>query len=215
MGQKMLPPPPRGRNLLGDRDLEWTWILARIPDGPGEALDLGPGQFWFLSLTAAQKGFAVLAMDREEYVHHFIPEGITSKRADFLEVEFPRSTYDLILSCSTMEHIGLPDRYGAQHSIPDGDLFTMRNLLGAIKRSGIMLMTIPVGLDAVSIPHHRIYGEARLPMLLQDWKVEEESYWIKQMDDQWHNVSRKEALSVPGTDDYYGLGCFALRKETE
>jgi SAM-dependent methyltransferase len=212
LGQEILPPPPRGKNLLGDRDLEWTWIMARIPNGPGEALDLGSGKFWYLALTAAQKQFQVLSIDREQYVHYFVPEGITVQNADLLTKTFPVSFYDLILSCSTMEHIGLPDRYGVRQYVVDGDLAVMRKLHSAIKPNGILLMTIPVGQDEVFLPNHRIYGNERLPLLLGGWLVDEERYWIKQMDDCWHAVSRAEAVSTPGGRNYYGIGCFALKK---
>jgi SAM-dependent methyltransferase len=215
MGQKILPPPPVGQNLLGDRDIEWSWILARIPSGPGEALDLGPGHSLLLSLTAAQKGFKVLALDRERYLHHFVAKSITIKRNDILAEKFPESFFDLILCCSTIEHIGLPERYGVQRSFEDGDLATMRNLLFASKPDGIMLLTIPVGLDAVCIPNHRIYGMVRLPKLLEGWWVEEESYWVKQTDDRWHNVSRQEALLSHGSKHHYGLGCYILKKGSE
>jgi len=54
-----VPPPP---NLLGDRDIEYSWIASHISEGPGEALDFGAGQ-GHIGLIAAMKGFNVSAID--------------------------------------------------------------------------------------------------------------------------------------------------------
>jgi hypothetical protein len=41
-------------NLRGDRDIEYSWILANLPSGPGKALDFGCGKS-YLALVAARK----------------------------------------------------------------------------------------------------------------------------------------------------------------
>lgn len=53
------PPPP---NLRGDRHIEYSWIAANMPSGPGAALEFGCGNSW-LSLAAARRGFRTLAID--------------------------------------------------------------------------------------------------------------------------------------------------------
>ena len=30
-------------DLKGDRNVEWSWVAAEMPEGPGMALDFGPG----------------------------------------------------------------------------------------------------------------------------------------------------------------------------
>jgi hypothetical protein len=52
----------------------------------------------------------------------------------------------------------------------------MRQLL---KHGGKMLLTIPVGQDALYPSSHRVYGRERLPRLLDGYIVEKKEYWIK------------------------------------
>jgi hypothetical protein len=203
---------PNELNLMGDRDIEYSWVLSRIGNGPGKALEVGCGDFLLLSLTTAQRGYDVLAMDREQHEYPFITKGVTFKLVDVLKESFSPSYFDLIIVCSTIEHIGLPNRYQVVSPIPEGDLIVMEKLHDAIEPDGVLLLTLPVGLDAVFAPYHRVYGEVRLPRLLKGWSITEEIYWIKQPSNQWLSVSRQEALAQPGSNTHYGLGCFVLRK---
>ena len=203
---------PNELNLMGDRDIEWSWMLSRIKDGPGKALDLGCGDSLLLSLTTAQRGYDVLAVDRERHEYPFIAKAVTFKLVDMLEENFSPNYFDLIMVCSTIEHIGLPNRYQVVYPAPDGDLVVMQKLHDAIEPDGVLLLTLPVGLDAVFAPYHRVYGEVRLPRLLKEWSIAEEIYWIKQPSNGWLSVSRQEALARPGSDHHYGLGCFVLHK---
>jgi len=56
-----------------------------------------------------------------------------------------------------------------------------------------------------------VYGEGRLPRLLEGWTVEEQEYWIKQADGRWVQVERSEALALQPSTIWYGLGLFVLR----
>jgi hypothetical protein len=49
------------RNLWGDRDVEYSFIAAHMPNGPGKALDFGSGSS-YMSLLAALRGFEVIAL---------------------------------------------------------------------------------------------------------------------------------------------------------
>ena len=74
-----------------------------------------------------------------------------------------------------IEHVGLAGRYGSPDDA-DGDLHAMAKMAGLLKPGGDMVLSIPIGRDAVYAPWHRVYGEQRLPQLLERWNVAEESY---------------------------------------
>ncbi len=82
-----------------------------------------------------------------------------------------------------------------------------------------MLLTIPVGQDAVFPPLCRVYGERRLPLLLQNYSVEHEEFWVKDKENRWVPCNRDVALRFkasagswdPGKN-VYALGCFLLRR---
>ena len=74
-----------------------------------------------------------------------------------------------------------------------------------------MLLTVPAGKDAVFLPLERVYGEERLPRLLDGFECSAEQYWTKASENLWHEVDRKEALAFEARVGLYALGLFVLR----
>ena len=199
--------------LSGDRDIEWGFVLARSSKNSNRVLDLGPGN----SSTPLALSFMsneVIALDIN------LPENQTSKisnirwvRGDILNPPNGLGKFNLIINCSTIEHIGLSGRYGSVEN-PDGDLMAMKNLHKLLVEGGRMLLTIPVGLDAVFSPKHRIYGTERLPKLLQGWETIEERYFKKSdVERLWEETSQEHALATAGSKTFYSIGLFVLGRK--
>jgi SAM-dependent methyltransferase len=208
----------REPNLQGDRDIEWTWISANMPSGPGRALDFGTGES-NLAFEAALRGFRVTSIDLTPTSRFFLHPHTEYLQADVLSMRMPKESFDLVINCSTVEHVGLSGRYGVTNDRPDGDLEAMKILRQAMKRGGKMLLTIPVGKDQVFDPLCRVYGKKRLPQLTEGFSIIKEEYWHKKGSNFWSPCSRAEALSFQasaGSWDYleniYALGCLILRK---
>jgi glycosyltransferase involved in cell wall biosynthesis len=205
-------------NLEGDRDIEWSWVAAHIPSGPGEALDFGSGGS-HLGLIAAQRGFHVTSVDLQSIPRPYTHPHLSFISGDLVKLPLCSRRYDLVINCSTVEHVGLAGRYGVTESAPDGDLHAMGRLRELMKSGGAMLLTIPLGQDALFAPLCRVYGEQRLPQLLEGYMLESESYWVKDDKNQWILSTRSAALSFKASagswdplDNVYALGCFVLRK---
>ena len=125
--------------LSGDRDIEWGFVLARSSKNSNRVLDLGPGN----SSTPLALSFMsneVIALDIN------LPENQTSKisnirwvRGDILNPPNGLGKFNLIINCSTIEHIGLSGRYGSVEN-PDGDLMAMKNLHKLLVEGGRMLL---------------------------------------------------------------------------
>jgi SAM-dependent methyltransferase len=192
--------------LAGDRWVEWSFCFARLEDGPGRTLDFG-ADVGFLSLAAAQRGHKVVALDRVKITPDYRHERVEFRQGDILERPLAGESFDQILNCSSVEHVGLAGRYDSS-DVPDGDLQAMAIMRETLKHGGRMVMTIPVGRDLVCPPLHRIYGAERLPRLLDGYTVEEEQYWRK--DAAWEPTDRETALSTPGSESFYSLGLFVL-----
>ncbi len=198
------PPAP---NLWGDRDIEHSWVAAYVPDGPGEGLDFGSGDS-HLSLVAARRGFRMLASDLNPVQWSFQHPSVRFVQADALALPLPPQSFDLILNCSTIEHLGL-GRYGDRVD-PDADLKGMSRLHDLLKPTGIMLLTTPVGIDTVYSPLHRIYGHARLPRLLGHFSVTRNKYCAKKSDNVWSLVDENTAL--PGSQQSHTPSAALLSK---
>lgn len=204
--------------------MEWSFCAAQMPTGPGEAIDFGCGGS-NIGLLAAQKGFHVTAINIEPVQWAYVHPNLQFLKGDLFNVSLPKSHFDLIINCSTVEHVGLVGRYGVTENHIDGDLDSMSLLSELLKPNGIMIMTIPCGEDAVFSPFHRVYGEQRLPSLLKNFFLDLEEYWVKNDDNQWASCTRTIALSFKSLSfkpsslqdipfkNVYALGCFVLRKQ--
>ena len=74
-------------------------------------------------------------------------------------------------------------------------------------------MTIPVGIDEVVAPFHRIYGHKRFPLLVEGYQIHEEEYWYKRdKNDRWIVCDKDTAFAVRGSFEAYALGLFVLTK---
>jgi SAM-dependent methyltransferase len=203
---------PRALDLTGDREIEWLFVAANIPEKAGTALDFGCGDMP-MGLAAALKGYEVYAIDLTAVQWSFVHPAIKFIQGDLNSYDFGDKKFEAILNCSTIEHVGLPGRYGSLNEA-DGDLRAMQRLLALLAPGGKLLMTIPVGQDQVCAPYHRIYGKERLLRLLQGYETIHEEYWVKRPgSNKWVQAGRDEALTLKGSPAFYGLGLFVLAHE--
>ena len=73
-----------------------------------------------------------------------------------------------------------------------------------------MILTIPVGKDAVIKPLHRVYGPIRLRQLLHGYKVKKQKYMGKNQKGYWEEINEDEAFRTESSSSYYSLGLFVL-----
>ncbi len=199
-------------DLSGDRSVEWSWVNAMMPPGPGNALDFGPGKSQ-LATVAAMKGYDTVGVDMTVITRPFLLPNLRFLQGDLMELNLPENHFDLITNCSTIEHSGLSGRYGITKDEEDGDLRAMWKLRSLMKPTAKHLLTIPVGQDAVWRPLHRIYGEERLPKLLRGFAIVSNRCWVKDLFNRWVITSMEEALRKKTEPTLYGLGCFELVRD--
>ena len=206
-----------GPNLLGDRDVEFAWILSEIPSGTGEALDFGVNRSP-IGLAAAQRGYNVTAVHMNAVTWPFAHPRLCTVQGDVLDTALPEKHFDLIVSCGAVQHVGLAGRFGVTEDRPDGDLETMARMRNLLKPDGLMLLTVSLGRDAVFAPFFRVYGRQRLPVLLDGFDVIKERYWVKDSQNSWVQLDREGAINVEastvegdGLQTVFALGCFVLR----
>ena len=198
--------------LSGDRDLEWSWVIAQASPGTKRTLDFGPGN----STTPIALSFMsqeVVCLDLNKPEINYGVDNINHVLGDVTSPPAGLGKFDLIVNCSSIEHVGLPGRYGSTE-VADGDLIGMQNLLGLMNDSAKMLMTIPVGKDGVYLPNHRVYGNIRLPKLLAGYNVINERFFEKTESKRyWAETSKENAISTQSSASFYSIGLFILTKE--
>ena len=199
--------------LEGDRDIEWSWVVSQLPEGRKRVLDFGPGPSQLVSLIAARKGLSVICLDVRKVEKLVEMENIETICGDISEYRFKEQGFDVIVNTSTIEHVGL-GRYGDSRS-DQGDFKAMQLLKTLLKPNGKMLLTIPVGRDAVHGFLHRVYGKKRLPTLLEGFREIKSEFWAKSDKLVWERVSRGKALQTATSPFYYALGLFVLELEVD
>ncbi len=107
---------------------------------------------------------------------------------------------------------------GVSEAKPDGDLEAMARLRDLMKLRGTMLLTVPAGQDTVYPPWHRVYGNERLPRLIEGYDIEKEAFWVKDEQNRWQLAERQVALNYKTAagswnplQNIYAFGCFVLR----
>ncbi len=196
-------------NLLGDRDIENAFILANIPSFPGKALDFGCGN-GLLALGAAMRGFNVTAIDRLPLTFLFSHPDVTFIKTDLFDFNPKNGAFDLIINCSSVEHVGLSGRYNFDKADNNGDLDAMSKLKSLLAPEGRLLMTVPVGSDRVWPPFHRVYGKNRLSKLLAGFKVLDEQFWVKDGQNRWVGANKEAAMTIESSPTFYAIGGFIL-----
>lgn len=204
-----------------ERDVEWPFCAAHMPAGPGLALDFGCGRSP-LGFLAVLRGFQVTAIDLEQVKWPYTHPNLQFIQGDLFELDFPKQYFDLVINCSSVEHVGLVGRYGVTLSRKDGDFEAMVLLRELMKPNGIMLLTVPLGQDIILAPMHRVYGARRLPCLLQGFSVEHEEYWVDNEGNGWILCEKEKALSFKASGNLKdlfsfknALGCFVLRRSLD
>lgn len=202
-------PPNGGFDLRGEKIIDWAWICVNLPAGCGRALEIGCGESPVLPAMLA-RGYEVTAVDLDERIAHEI-SGFTFIRGDFNDVGLVPG-FDVIVACSSIEHFGLAGRYSPVHS-PDADLQAMKKIRSLLAKRGVVLLTIPVGLDSVHYPWHRVYGRDRLPLLLEGFIVAQARFLAKNPRGPWYETTMQNALNHPVLIERYALGEFILTRD--
>ena len=203
---------PCEKDLSGDRYIEWSYIISRlgIHASKGDrVLDFGCGS-GMLSTAAWTLGCEVTAIDLMPQRFTSEDAGVHFRQVDVMDLP-DDEPFDVIIHASVIEHVGLWGRYREQKG-DEKDRIAMQKLRDLLQPDGVMIMTLPVGKDKVVHPYHRIYGNERLPWLIDGFALVEERFWRKQADNRWRVCSRNEAFEEEGNEKYYAIGGLVLKR---
>jgi len=126
---------------------------------PSTVLEIGANDEPVSNILALA-GYAVFGVDLKPYMTRVnLPLNFTFIQADFNRLEFGIPLFDIIVSLSTIEHVGLGP-YG-ETPYANGDILTMKNVYKALRNGGKVYLTVPVGIYHVYLDW-RIYDKNAL-----------------------------------------------------
>ena len=205
------------RSSLGviERFYEYAYVVEKLRGVSGSSiLDVGSA-FTTLPSVLAAMGHAVTCLDLREWKMSW--PGVQTVKGDLLQLDapLPFGVFDYITCVSTIEHLGLSDRYGGRESV-DGDFEGMCALRDHLKSNGRMLLTVPVGKPAVVYPAHRVYDSSRFSRLISEFHLLDERYFRRESTT-FYLCSREEAYLTEPIDakklSSYSIICCLLEKE--
>jgi SAM-dependent methyltransferase len=161
---------------ITERIVEHIFVHTRLPRPPARVLDLGCAESTS-SLEMASLGFDVVGVDlRPLPLEH---PNFRMLIADIGNLPLPDASFDVVVSLSTIEHVGL-DWYTPS---PDGtsDHKVVAEVKRLLKPGGRFILTVPFGQHIVT-PVHRVYDRALLDALLLPLKRVETSFAVRDGD---------------------------------
>ncbi|MFC1521127.1 class I SAM-dependent methyltransferase [Elusimicrobiota bacterium] len=195
-----------------DRFLEYPFVFGRLAPKSARVLDIGSSGSFF-PLIAASLGHDVTGCDIRSYeiLNHLSFNNFKFIQRDIVKDPLEENSFDVVTCISTIEHVGLGGRHGADVS-DDGDIIMAKQILRVLKPGGKALITIPYGISEVVAPHHRIYDQNRIKMLESGFEVAEEEFYLMNNYGDWAKCSAQEGEKIRGGVNKYGLALLHLTK---
>lgn len=153
---------------VNERVVEVPYVHSRLlalPPG-SRVLDFGSTESEF-SIVAASHGYQVTSMDLRAYpLEHPNLHAVVGPAED---ADDPEEPFDLIVSLSALEHVGLGS-YGEETKSLDLDRRLVERFHRWLRPGGNFVLTVPYGRWEVTATQ-RIYDDAHLDVLLEGWDV--------------------------------------------
>lgn len=140
-------------------------IESSVGDFQGKTIGvIGSVTPWYESIALAYHGKPI-SIDYNK-IHSDDPRIATLTVSEYAQNPIK---FDYLFSISSFEHDGL-GRYGDPLN-PNGDREAMEKAKKMLNPGGLLFLAVPVGQDYIYWNAHRIYGEKRLPYLLEGWEI--------------------------------------------
>lgn len=147
-----------------DRYIEYPWVLKKLAKTPRKILDVGSSGS-MLPLLINAFGHNVYCIDIRP-----LPQTVQEfKRVTFIHRDIcrnclPDNYFDVITAISTIEHIGLNNRYGANNN--SSDILAIQEIYRILKPGGDFYMSVPSADEDKITKTHKIYDWQKIKNLI-------------------------------------------------
>lgn len=204
---------PLADPLFGDRCIEYAFVIEQLAqlDRNGSVLDVGSCGSPLTTATRAMGFRSVHGIDLQPSPVTF--PGVQFFSGDFLTASELGPPYDVIIFCSSIEHFGLAGRYGSRSS-SNADLAALCRAINLLPARGVLILTIPYGVERTIVPWHRVYNKqsALLRLALANMELKTETFFARRVSGCWAQCAEAEAARVVPTAHSYALGMFTFTR---
>jgi SAM-dependent methyltransferase len=179
---------------VSERILEHIFVHSRLPAPPARLLDLGCAESTN-AIEMASLGFQVVGVDlrRLPLVH----PNFEMVQANLAKLPFPDASFDVVVSLSTIEHVGLG--WYTQEEQGNSDQRVIAESVRVLRPGGRFLLTVPFGRGGAT-PVHRIYDPETLTALLRPFRVLERAFGVR-AGEAWTYSTDEQAASEADSKD--------------
>jgi len=189
-----------------ERIIEHIFLHTRLPKPPARVLDLGSAESTN-ALEMASLGFDVTGVDlRNLPLEH---PSLRMVCADIARLPFGASSFDTVISLSTIEHVGL-EWYGPAPE-QSTDHRVIAEVCRVLRPGGRFLLTVPYGQAAVT-PVHRVYDAAALDALLAPMERVETAYGVRDENAWTFTTDAARAAGADSTERVSAVALVVARK---
>lgn len=200
--------------LSGDRCIEYAFVIENIKDldRKSKVLDVGCARSPLTTIVSSLGFKEVTGIDLNKSPVKY--KDVQFLCDDICTAKLPEAFYDVIIFCSTIEHIGLAGRYGSSE-IPEGDIRALRVAKDLLKKTGKLILTIPYGIPRTIRSYHRVYNRDSVFMkyVLKEFDIIKQEYYKNNSENIWEICSENEAAKVVPAENNYALGLFVLKRQ--
>jgi len=189
-----------------ERIVEVPMVLNYIPKKPSRILDIGC-RYSLLPIQLASLGHKVYGIDIYPYKRrhpnfHFF-------RKDLRQSPFKSNFFDVVVSLSTIEHIGLG--FYKERKDQEGDIKAVNEVRRILKPGGAFLLTLPFG-KHVNSNWYRVYDKKRILKLLSFFEPSVIRVFAER-DGSWLPVQISQAEKIDSTDKVKAVAFVYAKKK--
>jgi SAM-dependent methyltransferase len=202
---------------INERAIEYPWVYKNILDlESSRVLDVGAKEGLPITDMLLENNNIVYAIDINAS-GSYQKGNLIIEKGDILSTSFEENFFDAVIAVSTLEHIGIPGRYGISGADESGDLKAMQEIFRILKPAGKVLITVPYGMGK-SLPLNRLYKRNRIIKLFNKFEILKSQYFrFKPTYRLWFEVS--EPIAAQNNWDcepWYALACFyAIKRQSQ
>jgi SAM-dependent methyltransferase len=166
---------------IDERSIEYPWLFAQLPAKPGKVLDAGSAlNHGFLIERAPLNNAELTIMTLAPEKRCFWDRSISYVFGDLRHTMFRDASFDVVVSVSTIEHIGLDNTMlytsdaTKKENDADGYLSAINEFKRILKPGGFCLITVPYGKHEVQ-GWYQVFNERMITQLISTFQPVEHS----------------------------------------
>jgi len=171
------------------RIVEIPLMFNMIPFPRKRILDVGC-RYSLFSIQLASLGHEAHGIDINNYKRKH--PNFRFREGDIIKSGYPKNYFDIVVSLSTIEHIGL-GRYNDKSNVK-GDIDAIKEIYRITKLGGQILITLPFG-KPVDTDWYRVYDIERIRKLLTGFKINKK-YVFRDKNGSWIPAFAKDTEDI-------------------